>query len=251
MSDARLSHANAKHAISYHRRGLMNAMKHSGCWGVPLPRLKAGARVALSAASPRADYRAVGFPLQSLTRNAAIVIRLLVPILFVSGCSQEDALMDRSWIIDQGEFLNNPIEFRSTDLFQLADANGNVNAHLSFSHDGTIGLPGINCPNMRGLWRLENDSLILELDSSRYRSIDSSIAEWREEQLSQGDSSVVLADGTFQLSDLDSGIFTSAMEVYKHPFAFDISRETITLQSKTTRIWAHKDRAIDKMFEGL
>jgi hypothetical protein len=69
MSDARLSHANAKHAISYHRRGLMNAMKHSGCWGVPLPRLKAGARVALSAASPRADYRAVGFPLQSLTRS--------------------------------------------------------------------------------------------------------------------------------------------------------------------------------------
>jgi hypothetical protein len=159
--------------------------------------------------------------------------------------------MDRSWIIDQGEYLNNPIEFRSTDLFQIADANGNVNAHLSFSKDGTIGLPGIDCPNMRGLWRLENDSLILELDSGRYRSIDSGIAQWREERLAQGDSSVVLADSTSQLSDLDSGVFTSAMQVFKHPFGFDISGETITLQSKTTRIIAHKDRAIDKMFEGL
>ncbi len=45
----------------------MNAVKHSGCLGVPARRLA----VALSAASPRADYRAVGFPLQSLTRNAA------------------------------------------------------------------------------------------------------------------------------------------------------------------------------------
>jgi len=44
----------------------MNTVKHSGCWGVPARRLA----VALSAASPRADYRAVGFPLQSLTRNA-------------------------------------------------------------------------------------------------------------------------------------------------------------------------------------
>ena len=33
-------------------------------------------RVALFAASPRADYRAVGFPLQSLTRNAALVVFL-------------------------------------------------------------------------------------------------------------------------------------------------------------------------------
>ena len=44
----------------------MNAVKHSGCWGVPARRLA----VALSATSPRADYRAVGFPLQSLTRSA-------------------------------------------------------------------------------------------------------------------------------------------------------------------------------------
>jgi|GEM_PF-3523807 hypothetical protein len=46
----------------------MNAVKHSGCLGVPL----AKPRVALSAASPRADYRAVGFPLQSLTRTSPI-----------------------------------------------------------------------------------------------------------------------------------------------------------------------------------
>ncbi|HMC97193.1 MAG TPA: hypothetical protein VKG92_06055, partial [Flavobacteriales bacterium] len=52
----------------------MNAVKHSGCLGVPL----AKPRVALSAASPRADYRAVGFPLQSLTRMLQLVFALLV-----------------------------------------------------------------------------------------------------------------------------------------------------------------------------
>jgi hypothetical protein len=216
--------------------------------GVPAPKCVA---VALSATSPRADYRAVGFPLLSLTRKAETPISLVLAALVLSSCSQEDALMERSWIVDQCEHLGSPIEFRSTDLFQIADVNGNVNAHLNFSKDGTIGIPGIDCPNMRGLWRLENDSLVLELDSARYRSIEEGIAQWREDRLAQGDSSVVQAYSTSQLSDLDSGVLTSAMEVFKHPFAFDISGETITLQSKTTRIVAHKDRTIDKMFEGL
>jgi hypothetical protein len=44
---------------------MMNAVKHSGDWGVPARRLA----VALSATSPRADHRAVGFPLQSLTQS--------------------------------------------------------------------------------------------------------------------------------------------------------------------------------------
>ena len=43
----------------------MNAMKHSGGWGVPARRLA----VALSARTPR-SFVAVGYPLQSLTRNA-------------------------------------------------------------------------------------------------------------------------------------------------------------------------------------
>jgi hypothetical protein len=50
----------------------MNAVKHSGCCGVSARRLA----VALSASSPRADYRAVGFPLQSLTRNAVLALAL-------------------------------------------------------------------------------------------------------------------------------------------------------------------------------
>ncbi len=49
----------------------MRAVQHSGAsLGVPL----AEPRVALSAPSPRADYRAAGFPLQSLTRNAATTL---------------------------------------------------------------------------------------------------------------------------------------------------------------------------------
>ena len=43
--------------------------------------------VALSATSPRADYHAVGFPLQSLTRNAATIIRLFVIVPFLGSCS--------------------------------------------------------------------------------------------------------------------------------------------------------------------
>jgi len=60
----------------------MEQMRDSGL-GVPARRLA----VALSAASPRADYRAVGFPLQSLTRNAAAIIRLFVIVPFLSSCS--------------------------------------------------------------------------------------------------------------------------------------------------------------------
>ena len=58
-------------------------MKHENDLGVTL----AKPRVALSAPSPRADYRAVGFPLQSLTRKAAVIIRLFVLVPFLSSCS--------------------------------------------------------------------------------------------------------------------------------------------------------------------
>jgi hypothetical protein len=67
----------------------MNAVKHSGGWGVPArpsaPLCCAqDVAVALSAASPRF---AAGFPLQSLTRNAATIIRLFVIIPFLGSCS--------------------------------------------------------------------------------------------------------------------------------------------------------------------
>jgi YD repeat-containing protein len=58
----------------------MNAVKHSGCWGVPArpsaPLCCAqDVAVALSAKT-RADHRAAGFPLQSLTRNAVLILAL-------------------------------------------------------------------------------------------------------------------------------------------------------------------------------
>jgi hypothetical protein len=60
--------------VDHHQREsvaeLMNAAKHSGCLGVPAR----GLAVALFAASPRADYRAAGFPLQSLTRKAELEV---------------------------------------------------------------------------------------------------------------------------------------------------------------------------------
>jgi len=226
----------------------MNSVRQhiNRCLGVSL----AKPRVALSAASPR-SFLAVGFPLQSLTRNVPMLLPIILIAPLMSSCSHEDALTERSWIIDKGAYLGNSIAFRSTDAFQFADANGNVNAYLDFAKDGSIGIPGINCPNMRGLWRLENDSIVLTLDSARYRSIEIGVAQWRKEQLAKGDSTIALNDAPSQPSELDSGVFTAAMEVFKHPFAYEIKRETLILQSKTTRIVAHKDRTIDKMFEGL
>ncbi len=227
----------------------MSSLIHSGDYlGVPL----AKPRVALSSASPRTDYRAVGFPLQSLTRNATGIVLVLLIAAFVTGCSSnEDAIMGRSWIIDKGEYLGNPIEFRSTDFLQLTDVAGNIFANLEFSNDGSIGLPGINGPNMRGLWRIEDDSIFLSLDSARYARIRTNLTQWHKNQLAKGDSTVVLNDTTPQPGELESGDFSAAMDIYKHPFAFVIDGEHMVLRSKTTRITAHQDRTIDKMFEGL
>ncbi len=58
-----------------------------GCLGVPARRLA----VALSATSPRADYRAVGFPLQTLTR-----ILLVLPIS-LTGCNQSVPFEKTGW----------------------------------------------------------------------------------------------------------------------------------------------------------
>ena len=66
----------------------MNTVKQSGCWGVPL----AEPRVALSATSPRADYRAVGFSLQSLTRNASL---FLVVLLLTESCSNNGKALQK------------------------------------------------------------------------------------------------------------------------------------------------------------
>jgi hypothetical protein len=62
----------------------MNAVKHSGgCLGLPAPKCVA---VALSAASPR-SFLAMGFPLRSLTRNAASRMTCAVLSCLVIGAA--------------------------------------------------------------------------------------------------------------------------------------------------------------------
>jgi len=71
MSDARLYDANAWHAIRSDHGKLMNAVKHSGCLGVPPPQMQAGSGFPLQVLASLVPRAAVGFPLQSFTRIAA------------------------------------------------------------------------------------------------------------------------------------------------------------------------------------
>jgi len=64
----------------------MKVISRLANWGVPL----AKPRVALFVASPRADYRAVGFPLRSLTQNAMYVVTMAVFL----GCTKSTSLHD-------------------------------------------------------------------------------------------------------------------------------------------------------------
>ena len=86
----------------------MNAVKHSGCWGVPARRLA----VALSATSPRF---AAGFPLQSLTRNAkskSAWPMLCAFIVIAAGCSRPNTspnpMLLGEWMSDSNAYAGGP-----------------------------------------------------------------------------------------------------------------------------------------------
>jgi len=106
------------------------ALKHSGCWGVPARRLA----VALSAASPR---YAAGFPLQSLTRNAAFRMTYAVLSCLIMGSTTVTAQNGISGNCDYPDRmeLNKPYVFITSNdtLVQTVEITALGNKQLRYS----------------------------------------------------------------------------------------------------------------------
>ena len=103
--------------------------KRDSCLGVPL----AKPRVALSAPSPRADHRAVGFPLQSLTRIAGSRVGYFIVALLVSACGTQPTEVSQNnstpeQVASDG-FI--PIDFSDTGY-----ADVHIHAHDTVTPDG-------------------------------------------------------------------------------------------------------------------
>jgi len=209
--------------------------------------------VALSATSPRADYRAVGFPLQSLTRNArSRAITVLGVCLGLVSCAHIDDLKNRSWIVTGGEYLNQPIAFDAPTGFQIADLDGNVHIYLGFHESGSTVLPGINSDALYGQWRAEGDIVTLALDSAKYEHIRSSAVSTLRFNSAMADSTLTNEPDTSGVDDpIGTERYTEVMKVYRNPFTVDIDGDELVLRSSTTTIRARKDHTIDKLFEGL
>lgn len=191
---------------------------------------------------------------------------VIIALISCFGCDQKDALSEGSWIIIEGTYKGQNIDFVSTDLIQFGDINGNINADLSFFEDGRIFLPGINCPNIRANWKLIDSKLHFSVDTAKYNSI----YKMQEEPGSLSLSSLVV-DNPKQKISLDSlaridsidlknwqmknplltNQFEGAMKIYSAPFDIELNGDDLVLTSKTTSFKAIKDRSIDKLFEGL
>jgi hypothetical protein len=217
--------------------------------GVPARRLA----VALSAPSPRADHRAVGFPLQSLTRNASsTAIAVLGTCLGLVGCSHIDDLKNRSWIITKGEYLNQPIAFDAPTGFRIADLDGNVHIYLGFHESGSTILPGIKSDDLYGQWRAEGNTVTLTLDSAKYEHIRSSAVSQLRFNSAMADSTFTTEPDTSGIDDpIGTGRYTEVMKIYRNPFTVDIDGDELVLRSSTTTIRARMDHTVEKLFEGL
>ena len=123
----------------------MKQKRDSG-WGVSL----AKPRVALSAASPRADYRAVGFPLQSLTRNAGSLVGYSIVALLVSSCGAQPTEVRRD---------NSTTEQKALDGFIPIDFTDTVYADVQLHARDTVTSDG---------WAIQ---YLVKDDSTRYNDL--------------------------------------------------------------------------------
>lgn len=114
----------------------MNAVKHRDGWGVPARRLA----VALSAASPRAGYRAAGFALRSLTRKLPFLYVLLV--IGCTSCTNSDfrakpiaEFLTGAWVMDS---TNQGLRTKELPLVRLLvfQKDGSARNHFfSYRHN--------------------------------------------------------------------------------------------------------------------
>ena len=122
-------------------------------WGVPARRLA----VALSASSPRADYRAVGFPLQSLTRTRSISKRLVVVAfhLIMVDCQAQQTISGNCDYPNQMT-LDSPYAFtlRSDSSLQTVTVTAIGNKQLLYTIDlerpDTLVMSGKTVERIRG-----------------------------------------------------------------------------------------------------
>ena len=89
--------------------------------------------------------------------------------------------MGYTWVIKEGFNNGEKINFQnnsSTVIIDKYNDQYNGNPKLYFSEKGKVRLPGINSIDIYAKWNIENNKLIIELDSAKYnyihRKIDSS-----------------------------------------------------------------------------
>ncbi len=175
-------------------------------------------------------------------------------IILLSTCGQKNELMKNSWLVVDGTYMGQPIEFRNTDLLKFSDRNGNEIKSLNFSKDGTIGLPGINSPNISAKWVIEDGQVRFSADSTRYsiyNTIDSDLSfldtsdsiPYKEESESKQKQEII--------NPLTTNEFKKAMEIYGQPFNYYISRDTLMLEGQNGIIRAVRDRTVDDLFRNL
>ncbi len=190
-------------------------------------------------------------------------MKRFIPLVFIIllSCSLERELVKGNWIIFEGIYLNKNIEFKSTDLLQVANANGYIHANLDFFEDGSVILPGISCSNIRAQWKIIDKRLIMVIDSAHYNNSygsekDYASAEYsllmKLDSLDKSDTAKQRMGREFQqMNPLLTHEFDAAMDIYGNSFQISIDGDNLFLKSETTCLKAQKDRTIDRLFEGL
>ena len=191
-------------------------------------------------------------------------IILIFFIAFILSCNRRNEITEERWIIIDGFYKNQKIEFLSTNLIQITDNKGNINPTLVFYEDGKILLPGINSNDIRANWKIADDKLFFNIDSAKYnRKFGDSYHYSSLKPLMENDSSYNgFIDSLSRVDSIRERIwketnplftneFSSAMNVYSNPFSIKIEGDFLKIVSITTVIIAYKDSSSDKLFEGL
>jgi hypothetical protein len=163
-------------------------------------------------------------------------IKMLLLLLILLACDRRTSLIDNSWILVAGTMDGKPIAFESTERLFLINQNGEIIRQLDFYEDQTISLPGIHSNNISAIWTLEEEKIRFSIDSSSYLMFAPS-------SIKSGDSSAssYLRNRLLELE--------KPMQIYGQDFEFRISHDTLQLFSSTVKLWAVKDRTIEKMMK--